>query len=393
MGESRWVRWIAPGLFAVWAVGAISAATAGRDRQPHGWVPATCPGPMARLTESSRATASATSSGRARRAVVPARSRDRPRWIAHRAAAVGRRRRRLGRSEHGPAVGVIRGRARSAPVILVGADDGRDVAAASRRRFAARCSWSIGQTTDVIRRATIDPSGTRVLEMRVAADTHAPISVSGAASSTGGGEAQRVVAAARPRRADSAAPSRPNSCGTRPGRASRSSRVARSRAGRDCSILRAASSRPSMIRLLARSSASTVTRSSTTARAADSPARSSRPTRDPGSQHAVVTDGGPAVILQTSAGSRLVDEASVGRDRRLRSTDVANGAASDLGPMPSGQALLPTADRASSATRVPPEAGSSSRPDGRLPAGTSSPRALLRHVPDGLTVPIDEAIR
>ena len=86
--------------------------------------------------------------------------------------------------------------------------------------------------------------------------------------------------AARPQRAI-----RPHVCdrvhvGHATGRALRSSRVARSRVGRDCLIVRAGSSRPSTTPLLDRSSASTVTRSSTTVRAADSPARSSRPRRD-----------------------------------------------------------------------------------------------------------------
>jgi hypothetical protein len=111
-----------------------------------------------------------------------------------------------------------------------------------------------------------------------------------------------------------------------------------------------------------------------------------------GLQHTLVANGGPAVISITSAGPRLVDETVVGTERRLRSTSLVDSSSSDLGPVPAGLALLVTADRAGSATLVPPGwavlAG-----DGRLPGDPASSHALLRRLPDGLTVPIDEAIR
>ena len=175
MGESRWVRWIAPGLFAVWTVGAISAATAGASVSPHGWVPGTCPGAMSQLTESSRATASATSSGargapwyRVDPAIGPDGSLDGQQLSL---GVVGDSIvRRMGLPSESFAAGPFGG------VILVGSDDGR-ISRLQAVDVGQRCSWSIGQTTDIIRRATIDPSGTSVIEMRVARTGRADLGV------------------------------------------------------------------------------------------------------------------------------------------------------------------------------------------------------------------------
>ena len=256
-------------------------------------------------------------------------------------------------------------------VILVGSDDGR-ISRLQAVDVGQRCSWSIGQATDIIRRATIDPSGTSMIEMRVARTGRADLGVWRRSRRPA---AERVSVSSRRRSptSDSAAPSPLSSYGTRPARASRSSRVARSRAGRDSSILRAASSGLSMIRPLARSSASTVTRSSPTARAAGSACPVIATNVRSGSQQASSRTADPPWCSQRQAGPRLVDETSLGRERRLRATDVANGDSERSrrdtgwpGPAAHGQ-IAPRRPHASH------PGGSSSAPDGRLPAGTSSP--------------------
>jgi hypothetical protein len=388
MGESRWVRWIAPGLFAVWAVGAISAATVGASVSGAQWVPAACPGPTSRLMQIIGAAAPTTSSG-ARGApwyrLDPQIGRDGS--LTGQQLSVGVVGESVVRSIALPSESFAAGP--FGPVILVGADDGRT----SRLQavdVSRRCSWSIGQATDVIRRATIDPSGTSIFEMRVARTGRADLGV-WRRLVAGVGEAERVGPPPDPDvrfGRTYATEFMWNTAGTRVGVESCGEIACRTRLLDPEGGLVASIDDPALGPLVGIDGDTVLNYGACRGLPCPIFATDARS----GSQHAVVADGGPAVILQTSVGSQLVDEASVGVDRRLRSTDVASGAASDLGPMPSGQALLPTPDRASSGTRIP-RGWVVLAPDGRLPGGTSSPGALLRHVPDGLTVPIDEAIR
>ena len=76
----------------------------------------------------------------------------------------------------------------------------------------------------------------------------------------------------------------------------------------------------------------------------------------------------------------------------MRSVAPDGDATLDLGPIPDDLRLHPSAVRAGSATTLP--AGwVLLAPDGRLPADGSTDRPQLRHVPDGLTVQLDEALR
>jgi hypothetical protein len=101
---------------------------------------------------------------------------------------------------------------------------------------------------------------------------------------------------------------------------------------------------------------------------------------------------GPAVVVDTADGARLVNEIPVGGERVLRSVRIGGGDAVDLGPLPDGLALAAGAAVAGSATEL--SAGwVLLAPDGRLPADGSSAASRLRHVPDGATVPLAEATR
>ena len=144
-------------------------------------------------------------------------------------------------------------------------------------------------------------------------------------------------------------------------------------------------------RLSAGSSASTATWWCRTRPAAGCRAPSSRRTCDPGASGSWSRDGGPAVVSRRRR-PRLVDETSRARSARLRATSLAGR-----------RVVRPRADTGRSAAaghrrrvrvghRRPARVGRA-RP-GRPPSCRSRrSRALLRRVPDGLTVPIDEAIR
>jgi hypothetical protein len=97
-------------------------------------------------------------------------------------------------------------------------------------------------------------------------------------------------------------------------------------------------------------------------------------------------------VLATPDGARLVHEVQTGTGRGLRSEALDGAAGTDLGPLPDDLGLHPSAVQAESSTRLP--AGwILLAPEGRLPADDAAPRSLLRHIPDGMTVPLDEAAR
>ena len=64
----------------------------------------------------------------------------------------------------------------------------------------------------------------------------------------------------------------------------------------------------------------------------------------------------------------------------------------DLGPIPDDLRLHPSSVRADAATSLPAGWVLLAQ-DGRLPADPADDRPQLRHVPDGSTVPLDEALR
>jgi hypothetical protein len=101
---------------------------------------------------------------------------------------------------------------------------------------------------------------------------------------------------------------------------------------------------------------------------------------------------GLAVLLSTAAGARLVHEVDASTGRGLRAVPLDGGSTADLGPIPDDLRLHPAAIRADAATRLP-SGWVLLAPDGRLRADTTSARPQFRHVPDGSTVPFDEALR
>jgi hypothetical protein len=107
----------------------------------------------------------------------------------------------------------------------------------------------------------------------------------------------------------------------------------------------------------------------------------------------VLTDAaGLAVIIPSSDGAQLVHETGGGSNFSLRSITVEGKGPRDLGIVPGDLRLQPSAIRADAATDLP-LGWVLLAPDGRLPADPNTDRPQLRHVPDGSTVPLDEALR
>ena len=163
MVESRWLRWIGPGVVAIGAVGLVASATAGAAVRP--WAPRACAGPPGAIAA---AAGDARPADLGDLASVP--------WFRQdpvvdgggdlrgQRVAIGLDGDRLVRSMDLPAELFAAGP--FGRIVLVGSDDGT----ASRLvavDVAGGCSWPIAEERDVIRRATVDPTGTSIIEMRV----------------------------------------------------------------------------------------------------------------------------------------------------------------------------------------------------------------------------------
>ena len=163
MVESRWLRWIGPGVVAIGAVGLVASATAGAAVRP--WAPRACAGPPGAIAA---AAGDARPADLGDLASVPWFRQDPvvdgAGELRGQRVAIGLDGDRLVRSMDLPAESFAAGP--FGRIVLVGSDDGT----ASRLvavDVAGGCSWPIAEERDVIRRATVDPTGTSIIEMRV----------------------------------------------------------------------------------------------------------------------------------------------------------------------------------------------------------------------------------
>ena len=157
MVESRWFRRAGPAVAAVGAVALIASTTLGAPDRP--WVPEVCRG-------APRIGGSAPGTWYRIDPVLEAGTRTGQRLAIGPNADGGTR--QLALDPESFAAGPFGG------TILVGSDDG------SRSRLslvdvARACAWGLGESTDVVRTATLTPDGTNVLEHRVDRRTRADL--------------------------------------------------------------------------------------------------------------------------------------------------------------------------------------------------------------------------
>ena len=112
-----------------------------------------------------------------------------------------------------------------------------------------------------------------------------------------------------------------------------------------------------------------------------------------GDRRVLAPAAGLAVVIPTADGTRLVHEVGAGTDATIACPSRPMARARSIsGRSPTTFGSIPSAVRAGAATNLP--AGwVLLAPDGRLPADASTDRPQLRHVPDGSTVQLDEALR
>jgi hypothetical protein len=384
MAESRWLRWIGPGGVALGAVALITSTTLGAGTRP--WGPRVCAGPPGDAVAAARMPAPAAPADMHREAwfrLDPVLDGEGALRGERLAAGVGD-----GRSE--PAADLPPESFASGPfggIVLVGSDDG----SASRLQaldVAESCTWSLATERDVIRRATVDPAGATIYETRVDRTSRADLGVW--QRPLDGGPARRIL---DPLPADA-----------RFGRtfsteftwAADGERLAVQSCGEVACRTRIVARDGSLAGDLEAPDLGVLVgfdgdRAVTYGACRGWPCPIVSVDVRTGARLTLEASGGEAVVAPTSEGARLVLETPRAAGQILRSVSLDGAAASDLGPVPDGLGLGLGPQRSAAATRLPdgwillaPDPASA---DGR------AVRQQLRRIPDGMAVPLDEAMR
>jgi hypothetical protein len=111
-----------------------------------------------------------------------------------------------------------------------------------------------------------------------------------------------------------------------------------------------------------------------------------------GGRRTLAPDAGPAVVIATSDGPRLVHERNAGAQTVIRSVTLAGAMGHDIGVLPAGLRLHADETAAASALETPP-GWIVLAPEGRMPVDRAAPAAILRHVLDGRSAAVDEVTR
>jgi hypothetical protein len=386
MVESRWLRWIGPGVVALGAVGFIASTTIGAAARP--WAPNECAGPRSELMTAARdpdATDIAVVRGAPWYRLDPVLAAD---------GALHGQRLALG-TEGDPTVRNLALPAESfaagpfGRLILVGSDDGT-VSRLEAFDPAAGCAWSVAEDPAVIRRATIDPAGTGIYEMRVDRVSRADLGIW-----------FRPLDARTPARRILAPP-------TVDGRFGRTwSTTFAWGLGGDRLAVQSCGEAACRVRVLDLAGGPPETldvpdlgvlvgldgdRVVTYASCRGLPCPVISTDLGTGERRTLATEAGSAVLVSSPTGATLVHEIRVATGRRLRSVALDTGQAVDVGAIPTDLRLQPSPTEADAATLLPP-GWVVLAPDGRLPADGRAGHPEVRRITDGLTVQLDEAVR
>jgi hypothetical protein len=271
-------------------------------------------------------------------------------------------------------------------IVLVGTDDG----ATSRLRaidVSGGCAWDVGTESDVIRRATIDPTGTTIYEMRVDRATRADLGIwsrplDGSVPATPLLESISADERFGPTFTTefawelSGTALVVQSCGE----AACRTRVVELASG---SVQAVAD--PELGALVGVDGDRLVTY----AACPGLPCAVVSTDLSTGARSILADAAAIAILATTADGPRLVHEVFAGPGIALRSVALDGSATRDLGPVPEGIRLHSSPAIAGSSTRI----GSGwilLSPDGRLPDTGPNALTLLRHATDGTTVQLDE---
>ncbi len=384
--ESRWLRWMGPGVIALIAVGSIASTTLGAGQHP--WTARACDGNAAdRIAAAGYAGPLGLDDLRLEAWFRLDPRLDRDGALQGQRLALGTVGDRSSRIMDLPPESFAAGP--FGRIVLVGADDGT-TSRLEALDVAGECSWAVAEEAAVIRRATIDPAGETIYEMRVDRTHRADLGIW-----------------ARP--LDGLTPARqvlePIAPDDRFGRTF-STEFAWDVAGRALAVQSCgeAACRTRVIdpaggtpRAVADPDLGTLIGLDgevlvTYAACPGLPCPIVAVNLETGAREVLAVAGAVAVVVSTPDGPRLVHEVFDDAGLTLRSIALDGSSATDLGRLSDGLRLHPTPDRAAAATRLP-SGWVLLAVDGRLPADGPANRTQLRHVPDGTSVQLDEVTR
>lgn len=384
--ESRWLRWIGPGVIALGAVGAIASTAIGAGQRP--WTPRAC-GNDASALAAAVGSAEPVDVGDLRLEPwfrMDARL-DRAGALQGQRLALGADGDRSSWTMDLPAESFAAGP--FGRTVLVGIDDG----SASRLELAdvaGECSWAVAQETDVIRRATIDPTGTTIYEMRVDRATRADLGI-WSRPLDGSSPAVRVL--------------EPIAADDRFGRTFSTefswelsgSKLAVQSCGEAACRTRVFDPDSGKVRTVAEPDLGVLVGFEgdvlvTYAACPGFPCPLVGTDLTTGDRSVLADAGAVAVLVATVDGPRVVHEQIDESGITLRTVALDGTPAGSVGTVPDGVGLHALDGSAAAATRVPPGWVLLS-PDGRLPADGPDARTQLRHVPDGEAVQLEEVAR
>jgi hypothetical protein len=385
--ESRWLRWIGTGVIAIVAVGSVASTAVGAGQRP--WPPGSCPDEPGSRADAAR---SAASTG-----LGDLRSQPWFRQDPHldRTGALQGQRLALGldgaRSSwlvDLPAESFAAGP--FGRVVLVGSDDGT-TSRLEALDVAGECAWPVGQeTADVIRRATLDPTGTTVYDMRVDRATRADLGV-WARPLDGSLPAVQII--------------EPIASDERFGRTWSTEftwdlsgdRLAIQSCGEAACRTRVYDPSGGPLRVVSDPDLGTLVGLSgdalvTYAACPGLPCPVLAVDVDTAERRTLTDAAAVAVLAATIGGPRLVHEVLGEAGVSVRAVNLDGSGSVDLGPIRDDLRLHAAPSVGQTATIVPP-GWVLIGPEGRLPAGGPDGRTELRHVPDGSAVQLLEVAR
>ena len=174
MLESRWIRWVGPGVIALGALGSVATATRGAApargrRRRVAWT-------AADRTAAAQSAEPVVFAGPARGALVSGSTRGSTGTVSllGQRVALGMDGDRASRFLDLPPESFAAGP--FGRLVVVGSDDG-SVSRLAAIDIAGGCAFALAEEPAVIRRATIDPAGQTVYEMRVDRATRADLGI------------------------------------------------------------------------------------------------------------------------------------------------------------------------------------------------------------------------
>jgi hypothetical protein len=373
MVESRWLRWIGPGLIALGAVGSIAATTLGAGHaRPAAFEP--CDGVMDGLRPIDSTDAAVVE--RAWFALDPR--------VDAAGSLVGQRL-TIGSVDGSPTTLDLPAESFAAGpfgmTVLLGTDDGVR-SQLDLLDVAASCRWSLDSSAEIIRRATIDRRRGAVIELRLDRASRADLGI-WAIRSEVGRPAGKVLDAIRPD------PRFGRTWSTEFTWDMDGERLAIQSCGETACRTRVIGSDPGATQMLDQPDLGLIVgldgnRLVTYQACRGLPCPLIATDLATGVREVLIDDAGTTMMVGPSGNAHLVMEVESADGRALRSVSLDGTVSTDLGPIPSGMHLVPRPGS-------PDPAAVWLAAD--QPSSDADVRPPLRHIPDGAPVPHDEVAR